>query len=89
MSAEKNDRTDSIFEVFKSRIDRDLQLETAPYDIQVQNILGTKALLISGRPLLYEKDLTDGMPGLSNIRARMIKALTEARMENFLTDYYE
>ena len=89
MSAEKNDRTDSIFEVFKSRIDRDLQLETAPYDIQVQNILGTKAILISGRPLLYEKDLTDGMPNLSIIRAHIIKALTEARRENFLTDYYE
>lgn len=89
MSAEKNDRTESIFEVFKSKLDRDLQLETAPYDIQVQNILGVKALLISGRPLLYEKDLTDGMSDLFHIRAHIIKALTEARRENFLTDYYE
>jgi hypothetical protein len=89
MSAEKNDRTDNIFEVFKSRLDSDLQLETAPYDIQVQNILGVKALLISGRPLLYEKDLTDGVPDLFYIRANIIKALTKARRENFLTDYYE
>ena len=89
MSAEKNDRTKSMFEVFKSRLDSDLQLETAPYDIQVQNILGVKALLISGRPLLYEKDLTDGMPNLFYIRAHIIKALTKARRENFLTDYYE
>ncbi|MBP9559594.1 MAG: hypothetical protein KBE18_03720, partial [Synergistaceae bacterium] len=77
------------FEVFKSRLDSDLQLETAPYDIQVQNILGVKALLISGRPLLYEKDLTDGVPDLFYIRANIIKALTKARRENFLTDYYE
>ena len=89
MSAEKNDRTDNIFEVLKSRLDSDLQLETAPYDIQVQNILGVKALLISGRPLLYEKDLTDGVPDLFYIRANIIKALTKARRENFLTDYYE
>ena len=89
MSAEKNDRTKSMFEVFKSRLDSDLQLETAPYDIQVQNILGVKALLISGRPLLYEKDLTDGVPDLFYIRANIIKALTKARRENFLTDYYE
>lgn len=89
MSAEKNDRTESIFKVFKSKLDGDLQLETAPYDIQVQNVLGVKALLISGRPLLYEKDLTDGMPDLFHIRAHIIKALTKARRENFLTDYYE
>jgi hypothetical protein len=55
----------------------------------VQNILGVKALLISGRPLLYEKDLTDGVPDLFYIRANIIKALTKARRENFLTDYYE
>ncbi|NLD05403.1 MAG: M48 family metalloprotease [Synergistaceae bacterium] len=89
MSAEKNYRTENMFEFLKSRLDRDLQLETAPYDIQVQNILGTKALLIAGRPLLYERDLSDGMADLSNIRARIIKALIDARRENFLTDYYE
>lgn len=89
MSSEKNYRTESTFEFFKARVDRDLQLETAPYDIQVQNVLGTKALLIAGRPLLYERDLSDGMADLSHIRARIIKALIDARRENFLTDYYE
>ncbi|HAJ93746.1 MAG TPA: hypothetical protein DCM41_02525 [Synergistaceae bacterium] len=87
--AKKNDRTESMLEVFKARLDRDLQLETAPYDIQVQNVLGSKALLIAGRPVLYEKDLTDVVQDLSSIRAHLIKALTEARRENFLTDYYE
>lgn len=82
-------RAETLLEVLKSRLDRDLQLETAPYDIQVQNVLGTKALLISGRPLVYEKDLMNGMPDLSHIRTNVIKALTEARRENFLTDYYE
>ncbi len=78
-----------MFEVFKARLDRDLQLETAPYDIQVQNVLGSNALLIAGRPVLYEKDLTDVVQDLSIIRTNLIKALTEARRENFLTDYYE
>jgi len=89
MSAKKNSGNESLLKMYKVKLDRDLQLETAPYDIQVQNILGVKALLISGRPLLYEKDLVDGMPDLFHIRAQIIKALTEARRENFLTDYYE
>ncbi len=78
-----------MFEVFKARLDRDLQLETAPYDIQVQNVLGSMPfLMIAGRPVLYEKDLTDVVQDLSIIRTNLI-ALTEARRENFLTDYYE
>ena len=89
ISTEKDYRAESLFEVLKTRLDRDLQLETAPYDIQVQNVLGTKVLLISGRPFIYEKDLINGMPDLSQIRTHVIKALTEARRENFLTDYYE
>ena len=89
LSAEKNNGTETMSEVFKARLDRDLQLETAPYDIQVQNVLGSNALLIAGRPVLYEKDLTDVVQDLSIIRTNLIKALTEARRENFLTDYYE
>lgn len=89
ISTDNDYRTESLFKVLKTRLDRDLQLETAPYDIQVQNVLGTKVLLISGRPLVYEKDLINGMPDLSDIRTHVIKALTNARRENFLTDYYE
>jgi len=89
INTEKNDVTDSMFEVFKARLERDLQLETPPYDIQVQNVLGTRALLIAGKPLAYEKDLSDGAAGLSHMRTKIIKALTEARRENFMTDYYE
>lgn len=89
ISTDNDYKTESLFKVLKTRLDRDLQLETAPYDIQVQNVLGTKVLLISGRPLVYEKDLINGMPDLSDIRTHVIKALTNARRENFLTDYYE
>lgn len=77
------------FETYKYRLDRDIQLETPQYDIQVQSVNGAKALLISGKPLIYEKDMSDGSPGLSHIRKMIIKALTDARRENFLTDYYE
>lgn len=79
----------SDFEVYKERLNRDLQLETPQYDIQIQSFNGAKALLLSGRPLIYEKDIPDGSPGLSHIRNMIIKALTDARRENFLTDYYE
>ncbi len=77
------------FEVYKERLNRDLQLETPQYDIQIQNVNGTAALLLSGRPLIYEKDIPDGSDGLSHIREKIVKALTDARRENFLTDYYE
>jgi hypothetical protein len=77
------------FETYKYRLDRDIQLETPQYDIQVQSVNGAKALLISGKPLIYEKDMSDGSPRLSHIRKMIIKALTDARRENFLTDYYE
>ena len=77
------------FEVYKDRLNRDLQLETPQYDIQIQTVNGTAALLLSGRPLIYEKDIPDGSDGLSHIREKIVKALTDARRENFLTDYYE
>ncbi len=68
------------FEVYKERLNRDLQLETPQYDIQIQNVNGTAALLLSGRPLIYEKDIPDGSDGLSHIREKIvIKALTGAR----------
>ena len=89
MKGEEWGGSPSDFEVYKERLNRDLQLETPQYDIQVQSFNGAKALLLSGRPLIYEKDIPDGSPGLSHIRNMIIKALTDARRENFLTDYYE
>lgn len=77
------------YEVYMERLNRDLQLETAQYDIQIQSSDGVQVLLIEGKPMIYGKDLPEGEPGLPHIRARIIKALTDARRENFLTDYYE
>ena len=89
VSAEKTEASQNTFVDFKGRLDSQLQLETPPYDIQVMDVLDSKALLISGRPVLYEKDLIDGMPDLLHIRVQIIKALTDAKRENFLTDFYE
>jgi len=89
MSTEKTEASQNIFIDFKKKLDNHLQLETPPYDIQAHDFLGFQALLISGRPVLYEKDLTGGMPDLLHIRGQIIKALTDAKRENFLTDFYE
>ncbi len=89
MSTEKTDASQNIFAEFKGRLDSQLQLEIPPYDIQVMDVLDSKALLISGRPMLYEKDLINGMPDLLHIRGQIIKALTDAKRDNFLTDFYE
>ena len=89
VSAEKTEASQNTFVDFKGRLDSQLQLETPPYDIQVMDVLDSKALLISGRPVLYEKDLIDGMPDLLHIRGKIIKALTDAKRENFLTDFYD
>ena len=89
MSAEKTEPSQNILVDFKGRLDSQLQLETPPYDIQVMDVLDSKALLISGRPVLYEKDMINGMPDLLHVRGQLIKALTDAKRVNFLADFYE
>lgn len=77
------------YEGIKRKIDSYLELETALYDIQVQQIADSRVLLIEGRSIVDQRDLPGGKADLGRVRDRIVKALRDARRENFLTDYYE
>lgn len=73
----------------KDRLDDTLALELAPYDVAVHGLEGGKTLIIRGRVVLSENEMPQEMPSVSELRDRIITALTDARRENPLADYYE
>ena len=76
-----------FFSALKARLDDSLELELAPYDIQVDG--AGQSLLIRGKKILDKKELPDGMPALTEIRDRINEALQKARRDNPLTNYYQ
>lgn len=89
LSAPENEDSQRFFRELKKRIDDTLELELAPYDVMVQKEKNNESLRIKGKIILNDKDLLPGMPGLAEIRNRLIKALSDARNGNPLTDYYQ
>lgn len=75
--------------VLKGRLDDNLALELAPYDVTVHGSSGDQALVIKGRIVLKNNEMPEDMPPLTEIRVRIITALSDARRENPLADYYE
>lgn len=73
----------------KGRLDDTLALELAPYDVMVHGDSGDQTLIIKGRTVLSENEMPEDMPSIPEIRERIITALTDARRENPLADYYE
>lgn len=71
------------------RLDSVLELELAPYDVQVNTTEQDTALLVKGKTILRQSECPVGMPALSEFRNRINKALNDARRNNPLADYYE
>ena len=90
LSLRKNQKSDEIMSELSGRLDSVLELELAPFDIQVSNV-GTsdKALMIRGKTILKESELIEGMPTLAELRNRINNSLNSARRGNPLTDYFQ
>ena len=85
----EGERSLKFLKELKGRLDDNLAMELAPYDVTVSGFPGDQALLIKGRIVLRENEMPQDMPPLTEIRERVIAALTDARRENPLADYYE
>lgn len=88
-SAPSGDGARKLFEGVAKRLDENLELELAPYDIRVGGEPGSQSLIIGRSIILREDELLPGMPGLSEIRDGVMEAVNRARRGNILTDYYE
>ncbi len=89
ISAPAGDKTNALFTETKKRLDETLELELLPYDIRVNDMDGVRGLVIGRETILREDELLPGMPGLSEIRERIMESVNSARRGNILTDYYD
>ena len=90
ISLKKSERSEKLLKELSGRLDSVLELELAPFDIQVNNTgPADKTLLIRGKPILKESELISGMPTLSELRNRINDSLNSARRGNPLTDYFQ
>lgn len=74
---------------FTARLDDALEMELAPYDIQVHGEGANQALIMKGKFVLREEERPAELPGLPEIRDRIVSAIQSARRGNPLTDYYQ
>ena len=84
----ESEKSLKFLNALKERLDQNLAMELAPFDVMVYGSEGERTLNIKGKILIREKELNEDMPPISEIRERVIKALTEAKRENPLADYY-
>ena len=78
-----------LFAELASRLDNALELELAPYDLNVTELDGKKAFYIKRARILTQEELLPGMPQLSEIRDRINDALNKSRRGTPLTDYFQ
>lgn len=83
-----DERTRTLFERIASDLWEYLQLETAPYDIRVENMNGGEALLVKGKTIARSTELPEGVTSLRDLREGIQGALTSARRAHPLADYY-
>lgn len=88
VSLSRSAESDKFLHELKERLDGSLALELAPYDILVAGEAPGRSLIIKGRLILREEYAPDGTPPLEEIRARLARALADARSKNPLTNYY-
>jgi hypothetical protein len=83
-----DETTGDLFRGIALALDETLQLETAPYDIRVEELPSGQSLYIEGRKIVSERDLPAGTDSLRSLREGVQEALNAARREFPTADYY-
>jgi hypothetical protein len=65
-----------------------LQLETAPYDIRVENLASERALFIESEKIVGEDESPEGAEPLETLREGIQQAIIAARREHPMADYF-
>jgi hypothetical protein len=85
--APKVEGADELIEKAATSLDKNLQMETLPYDVSIQEIRGEKTLRVGLGVIVSEKDLLPGMPSLEEFRENILSSLNRARMIHPVADY--
>lgn len=89
ISMPQNDESEALLRTLASRLEDRLELELAPYDVQVSSVNGVQVLLMRGKEIIRSDELVEGMPSLPELRKRINDVLNKARRGNPLTDYFK
>lgn len=89
LSLPNNEINNRELESFAAKLDANIELELAPYDIQVNKAGEDKTLLIKGQIILRDSERTPDMPQLEEIRNNLTKVLSDIRLETPLTNYFQ
>lgn len=79
--------TKNLLNGIASKLDRNLQLEMAPYDIQVIRLPDSYRALRVGNVILISEPLHKGLPELDVIRENLVKALLNAKNVHPTVDF--
>lgn len=71
------------------KLNKYLELELAPYDIQVGTFNGEEALLIKGNIIIKESESIPGTPNFLTLREKINDIINEARRENPISNYFQ
>jgi predicted Zn-dependent protease len=87
---DNDDQTKDLLGQVRDLLDRNFQMELAPYDLQLENG-GAKgeSLLRLKNVVLAHTPLPEGMPDLSALRENLLTALNRARQKHPIASYFK
>jgi len=85
---EKSAPTLELLGQVQKLLDRDFQMELAPYDLQLEGDGKTQSLLRLKNNILAKTPLPEGMPDLSAFRSNLLAALARAQSKHPVAKYF-
>jgi len=89
ISIKESKKSTLLLTELAEKLNRYLELELAPYDIQVGTSNGEEALYIKGNVIIKESDSIPGIPKFSTLRTKINDIINEARRENPISNYFQ
>jgi len=84
----KNASTRETLEVVQKLLDRDFQMEMAPYDLRLEEDGKNQGILRLKNNVLAKTPLPDGMQDLSSLRGNLLAALARAHVKHPIARYF-
>ena len=73
----------------KEILDRDFQMELAPYDLRLENSASSGGVLRLKNSVLAQSPLPEGMTGLAAFRENLLSVLAKAQKKRPITKYFQ
>ncbi|MDR1978305.1 MAG: M48 family metallopeptidase [Synergistaceae bacterium] len=85
----KNDLTIELLQRVREFLDRDFQMEMAPYDLQLEGEETGNGVLRLKNNILAQTPLPEGMQSLSALRENLLRALARAQRKHPIAKYFK